>query len=128
MSEAFKPMGASIHVGGGELPGLALYSAAPYSLLVLLLGCSGVSGIFSAGFGCLCLSGLLALSSFSSSLLAGSVACLLHLLSVSPGSPPVLMEVHTMKIVAHTLSFFGCLMMGVSPVTPSCLRFFFLLL
>lgn len=62
-------MGASIHVGGGELPGLALYSAAPYSLLVLLLGCSGVSGIFSAGFGCLCLSGLLALSSFSSSLL-----------------------------------------------------------
>lgn len=58
--------GPSVRVGGCELPGLALHSAAPSSLLSLLLGCSGVSGISPAGFGCLCLSRLLALSSLSS--------------------------------------------------------------
>lgn len=83
----------------------------PTVFFSLLLGCSGVSGI-SCGFWLplsLQTPGIIFLRQF-----AGSVACSLHLLSIAPGSSPVLTEVHTMKIVAHTLSIFGCFMMGES--------------
>lgn len=114
-------VGASVRVDGCDLSGPAPHSAAPYSLLPLLLVCSGVSGIGPESFGCLSLR--IPCVPFSLQQFARLAACSPHLFPISLGSSPVLTEVQYHENSCPCVSNFWVVYDGrLSPVTPSHLR------